>query len=316
MKTGHGFSHAKIILIGDHAVVYDQPAIALPLPAVNLTVDIQASAQEQRIESRYYNGPLNQADHALNGIMQLILALLEQFDAQDSPFILRIKSQLPAERGMGSSAATAVAVTRAFYDFFQTELPHEKLLAWADFSERIIHGKPSGLDAATASARTPIWFEKGRVPQALTMQMPGYLVIADTGILGQTKAAVSAVAQQLQTQPTIYRPLIEDIGAHTRGVVKALASASPVTVGQHLTAAQNDLKQLGVSSPELDHLCQAALSFGALGAKLTGGGQGGCIIALAATKAQAENLQTHLLKSGAVSTWLQSLAALKEYSQE
>lgn len=116
-KTASGSSNAKIILIGDHSVVYGQPAIALPLPSVTTHVTMTATDHEQLLTSRYYDGPIAQMHQNLAGVATLIKTLLRRFDAVNTPFHMTITSDLPAERGMGSSAAAAVAITRAMYAF-------------------------------------------------------------------------------------------------------------------------------------------------------------------------------------------------------
>lgn len=312
MRQGHGFSHAKIILIGDHSVVYGYPAIALPLPSVTLKVLIQQTDQQQQIiHSRYYDGPLDQALAELTGIQHLIQALLQHFQQPNESFDLTITSQLPAERGMGSSAATAIGIIRGFYDYFNKNLTQTKLLKWADYSEKIIHGKPSGLDAATASAKTPIWFVKQQLPQALRFKTAGYLVIADSGIKGRTGAAVALVQRQVIEAPSEAKPRLATLGDLTSQVKHNLATGQLNALGQNMTQAQAQLKALGVSSPQLDALQAVALAHGALGAKLTGGGQGGCLIALAKDQTAAHDLQQALKAGGARTTWCQPLAEIQ-----
>ncbi|MCD2255840.1 mevalonate kinase [Agrilactobacillus fermenti] len=310
LQSGLGTSHAKIILIGEHAVVYGYPAIALPLPSVQIQATIRTAKVDQTIHSRYYDGPIQGAIAELSGIRRLIQHLLLHFDAVDQAFDLTIKSQLPAERGMGSSAATAIAIIRCLFDFFKKPLTHQLLLQWANFSEHIIHGNPSGLDAATASAQTPIWFVKAQVPQELKLNVPGFLVIADSGIKGKTGEAVRLVAQHVRDMPNHYRPKLAALGTITTKVKIALAKADIEDLGQLLTAAQTNLQALGVSSNQLDKLCQVALANQALGAKLTGGGQGGCMIAVTKTAAQAQRLSNALQTAGATQTWIQPLSEI------
>lgn len=202
---------------------------------------------------------------------------------------------------MGSSAATAVAVVRAVYAAFATPLPHATLLNWAAQSERIIHGNPSGLDAATASADAPQWFVRGQVPRALRLPVGGSLVIADTGIPGQTKQAVSGVAAR-RSDPAVAAAILA-IGAATRRAAVALADSDLPALGTEFTVAQRQLTILGVSHPKLDAFVTAAMAAGALGAKLTGSGLGGCMIALAATPTAGTQVRAALTAAGAVATW-------------
>ncbi|WP_125703431.1 mevalonate kinase [Lacticaseibacillus daqingensis] len=304
MKTATGTSFAKIILIGEHAVVYGQPAIALPVPTIQLTATVTPRADHaQRVRSSYYTGALAAAALPFAGITQLVAQMLTHFDATTQGFDLTITSALPPERGMGSSAATATAVIRALYAAFDAPLTRAALLEWAGVSERAIHGNPSGLDAATTSATVPQWFVKGHAPEPIAFPTRGTLVIADTGVRGQTKAAVAQVAAALQADPARVTPLITGIGAAVKRAAHALATSDLVALGASLNASQQALATLGVSSPALERLITAARQAGALGAKLTGSGQGGCMIALAADGAHADRLIAALTDAGATSVW-------------
>ncbi|QHC81603.1 mevalonate kinase [Lacticaseibacillus paracasei] len=304
MEIGTGKSYAKIILLGEHAVVYREPAIALPVKSVGLSARVTPQPDgRQTVTSSFFTGNLN-AGQLTNfaGIAMLIRRLLIFFNAKNQGFHLTITSALPSERGMGSSAATAVAVVRAFYDAFQTSLSHDTLLNWAAVSEKALHGNPSGLDAATASAERPQWFVRGKAPRSIMMPRNGVLLIADTGVAGQTKIAVGAVAERLKQDPKMYRPLIKDIGNTVRQAALALAQDDIITLGQLFNRDQADLSALGVSSPDLDRLINVAIDNGAYGAKLTGSGMGGCMIALAASD-QAVAITTALKAANSAKVW-------------
>ena len=169
-EQGIGHSHAKIILMGEHSVVYGEPAIALPLPDVTLTAIIKLTNKGgHQIKSRYFEGPLNQIPEKMAGVQRLISSLMRRFNGESDQWIMTIKSQLPAERGMGSSAATAIAIVRAFFDLYEEQLSRELLLQLADIEEEVTHRSPSGLDAATVSSTSPLYFIKGKEGVALKM---------------------------------------------------------------------------------------------------------------------------------------------------
>ncbi|WP_288529526.1 mevalonate kinase [uncultured Secundilactobacillus sp.] len=306
LKQAMGVSHAKVILIGEHSVVYQKPAIALPLPAVKTTAKITPlNNGQQRFASRYYSGPRQTAPIELEGINALIDTLLARFHAIDSAFELKIHSDLPAERGMGSSAATAVAIIRALYQAFGQPLTHEQLRADADISEHIIHGNPSGLDVATTSADAAVWFHKGEDPVDLPFHLTSYLVVADSGIHGQTGLAVKHVADFKEAHNRLATHAINHLGALTEAARDALLKNDVLHLGQVLNRAQAELRTLGVSHPRLDQMIQVARQNGAVGAKLTGGGMGGCIIALAKTAKDAAKITTALKQMNILETWTQ-----------
>lgn len=304
MLAAIGTSHAKTILLGEHAVVYGEPAIAIPISTIRLRAEITPQpGGQQTVTSAFYNGALAAAAHTnFAGVATLIRQLLVTFDAQDKGFNLNIISDLPPERGMGSSAATAVAIVRAFYNAFATDLPHAVLLRWADVSERQIHGNPSGIDAATVSATRPQWLIRGNQPQNLAMPKSGVLVIADTGVQGQTKLAVQAVAARYHADAPA-RQEIARIGVVTRQAAVAMAENDLVTLGRCMNSDQQNLVALGVSTPQIDAMVQAGLKADALGVKLTGSGMGGCVIALTPDGATAQKVAAAMARAGAIQIW-------------
>lgn len=305
-QQGIGKSHAKIILIGEHSVVYGQPAIALPLPNVKLTVTIDRRADQlQLVNSRYFDGPVNELPNNMLGVQKLINALITKFTGQEDGWQLKIDSQLPAERGMGSSAATAVAIVRAFFDYYEKKLTRKELLKLADIEEQITHRSPSGLDAATVSSANPLYYIKGQAGKAIEMNLSATMVIADTGIKGATKEAIASVQQLLKAQPDKAQAHIEHLGNLVNATRDFLKNNEVIKLGTALNAAQADLQALNVSDKSLDNLITVARHNGALGAKLTGGGRGGCMFAIMQTALGARRLASILKESGAKHTWIQ-----------
>lgn len=307
-QQGIGTSHAKIILMGEHSVVYGQPAIALPLPSVQLSVTLSSRQDNQRIiKSRYYHGSLENLPSSMIGIKKLIDTLSARFNDQETGWDLKIESQLPAERGMGSSAASAIAIIRAFFDYYDEPLDRTLLLQLADVEEQITHRSPSGLDAATVSSDKPLFYVKGRIGVPIEMNLDGSLVIADTGKKGATKEAILAVKDELKNNDEKAEEHIKHLGELVNQTKDYLAQNNIVKLGDALNFAQTDLAALNVSDPSLDHIIHVARDNGALGAKLTGGGRGGCMIALMQTAMGARRLASILKENGAHDIWLQPL---------
>lgn len=307
-QQGIGTSHAKIILMGEHSVVYGQPAIALPLPSVQLSVTLSSRQDNQRIiKSRYYHGSLENLPSSMIGIKKLIDTLSARFNDQETGWDLKIESQLPAERGMGSSAASAIAIIRAFFDYYDEPIDRTLLLQLADVEEQITHRSPSGLDAATVSSDKPLFYVKGRIGVPIEMNLDASLVIADTGKKGATKEAILAVKDELKNNNEKAEEHIKHLGELVNQTKDYLAQNDIVKLGDALNFAQTDLAALNVSDPSLDHLIHVARDNGALGAKLTGGGRGGCMIALMQTAMGARRLASILKENGAHDIWLQPL---------
>ncbi|CAK1222247.1 mevalonate kinase [Fructobacillus evanidus] len=306
--AGFGHSHAKAILIGDHAVVYQQPAVAIPLLNLKVTASVQAIASGQTIILGDQAFDLANLGADLEGLRQLIIALLENLVEPNQSFLLEVQSLIPQERGFGASAALATAITRAFFDWTGQDLGQDQLNFYTNLAESISHGSPSGIDAATVSAVEPVWFHQQRIDTFQT-NLEATLVLADTGVRGQTVRAVNIVKDQLKKN---YEPTwgaINHLGQLAFLVKEALANNDPKTLGQLFTDAHKDLQILQVSHPKLDTLVNAALAAGALGAKLTGSGIGGAMFALAQNNNQAQKIATALKQAGAKETWIQPLSA-------
>ncbi|MEE5987729.1 mevalonate kinase [Ligilactobacillus equi] len=310
ISGARGTSHAKIILMGEHAVVYGQPAIALPLLTVQTQVTVTTlPCQQFLLESDYYSGAVADLPTQMQGFKDLIMHLITTHP--NSPgFKLTLTSQLPAERGMGSSAAVAVALVKALTNFYQDQLSHDELLDLANIAEKATHKNPSGLDAATAASNQPIWLIRGQKPRPIPIKMNAYLVICDSGIKGQTSQAIQIVKKKLIESPQASQTTLTKLGQLAYKSREFLAKNQIQALGQAFDAAHHELQKLGVSLPALDNLITIAHQNGSLGSKLTGGGRGGCFINLLPDYASAKNLAAQLKAAGARQIWIQALNQL------
>ena len=289
-EVGVGQAHSKIILIGEHAVVYGYPAISLPLLEVEVTCRVVPATTPWRL---FEEDTLSMA----------VYASLEYLNIKDAYIRCQIDSAIPEKRGMGSSAAISIAAIRAVFDYYQEKLPRDVLEILVNRAEMIAHMNPSGLDAKTCLSDQPIRFIKNVGFEELAMDLSAYLVIADTGVYGHTREAIQVV----ESKGKEALPFLYALGELTQQAEEAIKARDAVMLGEILTKAHGNLKEIGVSSLEADALVETALQHGALGAKMSGGGLGGCIIALVADYHQAQDLAERLEEKGAVQTWIESL---------
>jgi mevalonate kinase len=300
MKTGVGQAHAKVILIGEHSVVYRHPALSLPFKALHVNVVIKPSIKTILV-STLHEGDLDSAPEILNPIIQLIRQLQEHFDLQGCE--INIDSNIPLGAGLGSSAALASAITKAFYHGMEVELNDQTLLQWIHVSETMAHGQPSGVDALTTSFDSAWIFTKGQPPVSLPLSLNAILVIAQTNEYGSTKEAVQKVASKVAQEGL---KSIDELGRLTHHALSYIKDNELELLGKTLTQAHEILKHLGISTKTLDQCVEQALKHHALGAKLTGGGLGGCMIALAKDQTSANDIM-NALKEITPHVWSMSL---------
>lgn len=306
-KIGHGQASGKIILMGEHSVVYGEPAIAFPFQETFVSAKVEA-ATAMMVDCHYFTGELSEVPPQLKSIKEAIHQTLNTLHQEHATLKITITSTIPAERGMGSSAATAVSIVRSLFDYFTVPCTPDTLLSLVNRAEKIAHGNPSGIDAAATSGNEPLFFIKGHPLETFPMNVSNaFLIVADTGIKGQTRAAVSDVAYLFEQHQHEVSQHIIDLGHLTKLAKKVILSDDVHSLGNIMNQAQEHLRALTVSNDQLDQLVIAARKNGALGAKLTGGGRGGCMIALADSKEQAKKIASAIESAGAKATWIQSL---------
>ncbi|WP_181420688.1 mevalonate kinase [Curtobacterium sp. MCPF17_046] len=319
-RVGSSVSHGKTILIGEHAVVYGAPALVLPVTDVRVTATAtplpvtHSSGAEHVLESTVHTGPFGLAPAAVLPTTTAVTATLSHLadlgypHAVDTAFHVRVDSQVPTARGMGSSAAVAAAVTAAVADALGVVLDRATHHDLIQACERVAHGRPSGLDARGVVADEPVWFEHDVIePVQLTGRF--VFVVADTGVPGHTREAVAAVRERHDRAPEVVDAVVQRIGDLARAARGTLVDGDAQALGATMDAAHELLTTLDVSSGDLDRLVGAARSADALGAKLTGGGRGGCVLALAADDEHAARIVTALRDAGAAATWTTSIGA-------
>jgi len=274
----------KIILVGEHAVVYGRPAIAVPVweRVATATITPLPSGAGCFLITPDIGRRFVLADTADDNPLALVTRLtLAKLGAPNNPdWQIEMRSQLPIASGLGSGAALSTALVRAIYAQLGQPADPAQVSALVYESERFYHGTPSGIDNTVIAYGMPVWFIKGQLPATFQPRHPLTLAIADSGIAAPTKETVGDVRHGWQSNPARYEGWFDEIGALVQAARQAIEQGDLPGLGALFNQNQAVLAQLGVSSPQLDQLIAAARTAGALGAKLSGGGRGGNMIAL------------------------------------
>jgi mevalonate kinase len=311
----------KIILFGEHAVVYGQPAIAAPVSQVQARAIVKAEPVRQPGKV-YIQAPDIQleafleelpGDHPLAFALRLLFS--ELGITRPPALSVRITSTIPVAAGLGSGAAVSVALFRALSAFLGHPFTDDVVCRLAYEVEKLHHGTPSGIDNTVISYGRPVFFQRGlgtagsgnkiellEVPRSIT------ILIADTGIPSPTAITVGDVRRAWEAEPERYEGLFNEIGQIVREAREAIEDGRPEEIGPLMEKNHALLRQIGVSSPALDRLVQAAREAGALGAKLSGGGRGGNMISLVRPQ-DAQEIREALAKVGAVRTILNAIGS-------
>jgi len=268
-----GRAVGKVILLGEHAVVYGRPALAAGL-GIGLEVEVREG-----------EGPVVESDVEDDGrARRLVEEAATIVGLEASRLVVRVRSELPAGAGLGSSAALSIAVLRALARAAGRRLSTDEELAHGRRLEAIFHGHPSGIDPAAAALGTCFRFVRGEPPTItpLALARPLRMVIALDQRPRSTGAAVGGLRARWEADRARHERLFDDVAAVVEAGARAAAAGDLATLGEAFRANQVLLRELGVSAAAVEELVAAAEGAGALGAKLTGGGAGGAAIAVAA----------------------------------
>lgn len=302
----------KIILFGEHAVVYGRPALAVPVTQVHVDVEILDSSHD-RI---WIDAPDIDLQADLNSLPAghpLAAVINKFFVPRLSPHFqktkmggqtgaeIKITSTIPVASGLGSGAAVSVALIRALSSHLGRSMTNEQVNAMAYEIEKIHHGTPSGIDNTVITYARPVHFVKGAPIEIFRVGKPFTIVIGDTGISAPTKESVGDIRKLWEAHKEQWEKLFDQIGEIARKAKEKIENGERESLGEMMNANQALLQEMTVSSPELERLIQAARKAGALGAKLSGGGRGGNMIALVKPEI-AEAVSKSLKEAGAKNT--------------
>jgi mevalonate kinase len=313
----------KVILFGEHAVVYGQPAIAVPLLAVRVTVTAEAAAPGSgvtihapevgvtaRIEPSAISRQLSaisyqpsagaiQESPLQDALIYPVKVALRALKIGAPDVTLTVRSTIPIASGLGSGAALAAALMRAISAAAGHPLDNDTLNPLVYEVEKRHHGTPSGIDNTVIVYEKPVYFVRDQPIETFTIARPLTLLVADTGQSSPTKIAVGDVGKLYEAEPERIGAILAQIGAITRAARTAIEAGAVELLGPLMDNNHALLRDLTVSSDDLDRLCAAARQAGAPGAKLSGGGRGGNMIALV-TADRAAEIAGALRRAGAV----------------
>ncbi|MCU0474641.1 MAG: mevalonate kinase [Anaerolineae bacterium] len=291
----------KVILLGEHAVVYGQPALAVPVTSVSVTVTV-TPAPDLVIEAPDLALTLtaqDEANHLDHPLFQMVHRVAQRFGHLLPRQRFRITSTIPFASGLGSGAAVSAALGRAAAQALGQRLSDDELNAMVYDIERIHHGTPSGIDNTVIVYQKPVYFIRGQGAVPFEVGVPFTILIADTGQTALTRESVGDVRHLMESAPDRYQPIVQRIGQVVESARAAIALGQHAQLGALMDENHALLDQLTVSSPQLDRLVTAARQAGALGAKLSGGGRGGNMIALVTPDSSA-HIADALRHAGAV----------------
>jgi len=281
-----GVACGKVILLGEHAVVYGVPAIAAGIDRGARARATRLDAGPSRLLVRGWNIAVrdNEEQHDLARAFRALLEATRDDHPGLPPFDVEIDADLPPGGGLGCSAAMGVAIARAVDPTVGDDALQERAMAW----ERVFHGNPSGVDAAVSARGGCVFFRKGEAPERVRVRGALNLCVGHTGMASSTKAMVDAVARLRARRPEIVAKSFEGVRALVQNARLAIEAGDLFALGKLMDLNQMLLGGLFVSSPEIERLCGLARDNGALGAKLTGAGGGGSVAALVPTPAAGE----------------------------
>lgn len=310
LNVAEASAPGKVILCGEHSVVYGYPAIAVPVSALRAYARVVPAGRGKGFQvcAEDLGCTIGLAQAAAHDpIAAVPRAILRRYQLPEPDGTLTVHSELPMAAGLGSGAAVAVAMARALLLALGLPAPADEVSAIAFEAEKLHHGTPSGIDNTVIAWEQPIVFVRGEAPQRLHVGAELHLLIANSGIASSTREMVAGVRARYEAEPERYARLLAALGEIAGQARDALTTGDVALVGDLFNRNQRLLEALGVSHPRLEALIAAARQAGAWGAKLTGAGGGGNLIALVSPE-RSEMVRAALLSAGARQVWYTRLS--------
>jgi len=300
----------KVILVGEHAVVYGRPAIAVPVRERVARATIRETGTGCVLAVLDLGRELRLMDAGDDEALAVVArATLARLGLPPNPgWRVELSSAIPIASGMGSGAALSAALVRAIYAQAGVT-PDPAVVSELVFGgELLYHGTPSGIDNTVVAYDRPVWFVNGSPPEVFTPGAPFLLAIGDSGVPSSTRAMVDGVRRRHTADPTHYDAWFDEIASLVLAARTAIETGETARLGPLFDRNHSLLAQMGVSTPLLDRLIEVARAAGAAGAKLSGGGGGGNLIALV-DEVTAPAVVAALQAAGAVRVLVTAVAA-------
>ena len=255
--NGRFTAPGKIILFGEHAVVYGKPAIAIPVSGMRATAWSETSKNGLTINALDLDEKfkINDNDNQFTVLAQAILARTNQ---NEPNLTINLSSKLPQGSGMGSSAATSTAVCRALSGHFGVNLAENEISELVFDAEKVVHGTPSGIDNTVVAYEMPVYFIKGKKPETFEPGKKFFLVIGDTGIEASTKETVSNVRNNWKKEPGLMDGYFDEIERITKQGKIAIENGNEKMVGEMMDENHELLNSIGVGHDKLEKLIEIA----------------------------------------------------------
>jgi mevalonate kinase len=283
-RAGEGHGHGKVILLGEHSVVYGRPAIAAGMTLGCRAYAEFATADVLSVEpwGVSVDAATVEADPERELLRRAFAVLREHYESPRRALHVRATMQVPGGAGLGGSAALSVAIVRALDACLGIERTNEQLVELSMAWERVFHGNPSGIDSAMAVRGGLLQYVRGQPHLPIRPGKALSFVVANSGEHGSTKSMVESVARQHARDPAKAEQIFDAIASLVTNAKSAVEDGDHRRLGQLMDLNHTLLNTLMLSTSKLEEMCGIARRAGALGAKLTGGGGGGCMLALAA----------------------------------
>lgn len=283
-----GTAPGKVILLGEHAVVYGRPAIAVPVAQVQAQATVEEAPAASGVTiiaadlgREFQVAGVDSGDREAVALAHTIRNTLDRLGHKGDPDLrITISSTVPIGRGLGSGAAVATALVRALTAHLGGYLTARDVSDIVYETEILHHGTPSGIDNAVIAFGKPLYYVRGQLDEVFWLARPFWLVIGDTGVRSLTRDVVGDVRRHWERDRAAYESHFSAIGSLVERARRAMAEGDLGELGRLMNANQRELRAIGTSSADLERLIAAALDAGALGAKLSGGGRGGNMLAL------------------------------------